>query len=218
MHQIEIPDKLIPVFFNPDGTWNPKRYKGSYGGRGSAKSKTFAKMTAIRAMQLASLGETGVVLCGREIQNSLDESSLAEVKYAIQDDPVLSNAFDVGEKYVRTKCGRISYVFQGLKHNIDAIKSKAKILICWVDEAEAITDECWRKITPTVREQGSEIWITWNPERKGSPTDLRFRKDPPKNSVFVMMNWRDNPWFGQTALNDERLEDKEKRPGVHTTR
>lgn len=41
--QIEIPPKLIPVF---SGNY---RYCGSYGGRGSAKTRTFAKMTAVIA-------------------------------------------------------------------------------------------------------------------------------------------------------------------------
>lgn len=214
MHQIQIPEKLVPVFIN-NGRWNPCRYKGAYGGRGSAKTRTFARMTAARAADLASQGKTGVILCGRELQNSLDDSSFAEVKFAILEDEYLRNLFEVGEKYIRTQCGRISYVFQGLRHNIDSIKSKSRILICWVDEAEPVTDECWRKVVPTIREQGSEIWVTWNPERKGSATDLRFRQNPPKDSCIVMMNYTDNPWFGQTALNDERIEDKEKRPDTY---
>lgn len=213
-HQLQIPEKLIPVFFR-SGKWNPSRYKGAFGGRGSGKTRTFAKMTAVRAVQLSQSGQSGVILCGRELQNSLDDSSFAEVKFAILEDDYLSQFFDVGERYIRTKCGRISYVFQGLRHNIDSIKSKSRILICWVDEAEPVTDECWRKVVPTIREQGSEIWVTWNPERKGSATDERFRQDPPENSSIVEINWQDNPWFKETALNEEREEDKEKRPDTY---
>ncbi|MDG6479168.1 PBSX family phage terminase large subunit, partial [Glaesserella parasuis] len=79
------------------------------GGRGSAKTRTFAKMTAVVAYQRAMQGESGVILCGREFMNSLEDSSLEEIKQAIQSEPWLANFFDVGEKYVRTKCGRISY-------------------------------------------------------------------------------------------------------------
>ncbi|MDG6319608.1 phage terminase large subunit, partial [Glaesserella parasuis] len=95
-------------------------------------------------------------------------SSLEEIKQAIQSEPWLANFFDVGEKYVRTKCGRISYIFTGLRHNLDSIKSKARILLAWIDEAESVSEMAWRKLLPTVRESGSEIWLTWNPEKKGS--------------------------------------------------
>ncbi|WP_223672933.1 PBSX family phage terminase large subunit, partial [Proteus terrae] len=67
----------------------------------------------------------------------------------------------------------------------------------------------WTKLTPTVREAGSEIWVTWNPERDGSATDKRFRKNPPDNSVVVEMNYGDNPWF-PSVLEEERLSDQER--------
>jgi phage terminase large subunit len=81
----------------------------------------------------------------------------------------------------------------------------------WVDEAEPVSETAWEKAIPTVREEGSEIWLTWNPERKGSATHKRFREDPPVNSKIVEMNWRDNPWF-PAVLDAKRLEDKAKRP------
>lgn len=205
MLKVELPPKLISVFIGS------ARYRGAYGGRGSGKTKSFAKMAAVRGLMFAQEGTTGIILCGREFQNSLSESSFAEVKHAIQSEPWLLEHYDMGEKYIRTKCGRIEFSFQGLRRNIDSIKSKARILILWVDEADPVSEECWRKVTPTVREQGSEIWVTWNPERKNSATDQRFRLTPPDNSKIVEINWRDNPWFSDT-LNLERLEDKEKRP------
>ena len=122
--------------------------------------------------------------------------------------------YEIGEKYIRSKDGRIKYTFAGLRHNLDSLKSKAKLLLCWVDEAESVSDTAWRKLIPTVREEGSEIWVTWNPEEDGSDTDNRFKKDPPRNSKIVELNWRDNPWF-PTVLNIERLEDKRKRPKMY---
>ncbi|MDG6355960.1 phage terminase large subunit, partial [Glaesserella parasuis] len=104
--QLNLPPKLIPVF-----TQQNVRYRGAYGGRGSAKTRTFAKMTAVVAYQWAMQGESGVILCGREFMNSLEDSSLEEIKQAIQSEAWLADFFEVGEKYVRTKCGRISYIF-----------------------------------------------------------------------------------------------------------
>jgi phage terminase large subunit len=98
-----------------------------------------------------------------------------------------------------------------LRHNLDSIKSKARIRLLWVDEAEPVSESAWMKAIPTVREEGAEIWATWNPERKNSATHKRFREAPPSGAKIVQINWRDNPWFPR-ILNKTRLEDQEKRP------
>lgn len=201
--KIELPPKLIPVFSGP------ARYRGAYGGRGSAKTRSFALMTAVRAYMFAEAGTSGVILCGREFMNSLEDSSMEEVKQAIRSVPWLDAYFDIGEKYIRTRNKRVSYVFAGLRHNVDSIKSKARILIAWVDEAENVSKIAWQKLAPTVREPGSEIWITWNPEKDGSPTDKRYRKHPPTDSKIVELNYTDNPWF-PAELEQERLDDRER--------
>ena len=203
--EVQIPEKLVWVF---EGN---SRYRGAYGGRGSAKTRSFATMAAIRGGILAAAGKRGIILCGREYMNSLDESSMAEVKEAILSNPWLEQQYDVGEKVIRTKDKRIEFKFAGLRQNIDSIKSKARIHILWVDEAEPVSEEAWRKIVPTVREQDSEIWVTWNPERKTSATHQRFRVTPPDNARIVALNWRDNPWFPE-VLEMERREDFAKRP------
>lgn len=202
---VQLPPKLIPVFLGE------ARYRGAFGGRGSGKTRTFAKMSAVRGYQWSKAGEKGIILCGREYMNTLDESSMAEVKTAIESEPWLAAHYDVGEKYIRTKDRRIEYAFIGLHHNLDSIKSKARIRILWVDEAEPVTEGAWQKAIPSVREHGSEIWVTWNPENEKSPTHKRFRIDPPQNSKIVELNYRDNPWFPD-VLEQERLEDQRKRP------
>lgn len=186
-------------------------YRGAYGGRGSAKTRSFAKMTAVWGLRFAQANMPGVIVCGREFMNSLDESSLAEVKAAIQSEPWLAEFYEIGEKFIRTKDGRIEYAFTGLRHNLDSIKSKARIRLLWVDEAEPVSETGWMKAIPTVREEGSEIWVNWNPERKTSATHKRFRLNPPEGAKIVEMNWRDNPWF-PAILQKTRLEDKTKRP------
>lgn len=201
--RIKIPPKLIPTFNRP------ARYRVAHGGRGSGKTRTFAIMTAVRAYMAAQNGHEGVILCAREFMNSLDDSSMQEIKSAIRSIPWLESYFDIGEKYVRTKCGRVRYSFTGLRHNIDSLKSKAKILICWIDEAEGVSETAYSKLLPTVREEGSEVWITYNPELEGSPTDNRFRKNPPSNAIVTEVNYNDNPWFPD-VLEDERKNDQER--------
>lgn len=203
--RIELPPKLIPVFAGE------ARYRGAYGGRGSGKTRTFAKMAAVRGFQLSQEGKSGVIVCGREFMNSLDESSMAEVKAAINSEEWLADHYEIGEKFIRTKDNRISFAFIGLRHNLDSIKSKSQIHLLWVDEAEPVSDTAWMKIVPTVREHDSEIWVTWNPERKNSATHIRFRAKPPDDAKIVEMNYSDNPWFPE-VLEKARVEDLNKRP------
>lgn len=205
MSRIELPRKLIPVFTGE------ALFRGAYGGRGSAKTRSFAKMSAVRGLQCAKSGESGVIVCGREFQNSLDESSMAEVKAAIESEPWLREHYELGEKYIRTWDGKIDFAFVGLRRNIESVKSTARIRLLWVDEAEPVSETAWSKAIPTVREDHSEIWVTWNPERRASATNQRFRINPPDSSKFVEMNWRDNPWF-PTTLDTIRKEDEAKRP------
>ncbi|MGB7244280.1 MAG: phage terminase large subunit [Sulfitobacter sp.] len=206
---IKLPPKLIPVF------QGEARYRGAYGGRGSGKTRSFGQMAAVHAARCAQADRSGIILCVREFMNSLDESSMAEVKAAIQSDSFLASWFEIGEKFIRTKdCGngaRVDFKFAGLNRNVDSIKSKARILLCWADEAEPISDIAWRKLIPTVREHESEIWVTWNPERKNSTTHERFRGNPPDGAKIVELNWRDNPMFPE-VLEQERLNDFSKRP------
>ena len=199
--QIQLPKKLISVFVAEN-----VRYRGAYGGRGSAKTRSFALMTAIKGYQFAEAEVSGVILCAREFMNSLADSSMEEVKQAIRSVDWLADYYDIGQNYIRTRNGLVSYVFCGLRHNLDSIKSKARILLCWVDEAENVSEIAWRKLTPTVRETNSEIWVTWNPETEGSPTDIRFRQNPPENSAIVELNYNDNPFFPE-VLEQERLND-----------
>jgi phage terminase large subunit len=186
-------------------------YRGAYGGRGSAKTRTFAKMAAVRGAMFADAGINGVIVCGREFMNSLADSSFAEVKAAIAEEPWLASQYDVGESYIRTKDGRVEFAFIGLRRSLMSLKSTSRILILWVDEAEQVSEDAWMIVDPTVREEESEIWVTWNPGRKKSATHLRFRADPPPMSKIVEMNWRDNPWF-PAKLNIKRESDLEKRP------
>jgi len=206
--RVEIPPKLIPVFSGEADV------RGAYGGRGSAKTRTFAKMSAVRAYIWAQADRRGIILCGRQYMNALDDSSLEEVKLAILSEPWLAAHFDIGEKYVRTKCGRVEYKFAGLDRNISSVRSKSRILLCWVDEAEPVTEQAWVVLVPTLREEDSELWVTWNPELDGSATDKRFRKSTDPRYKVMEMNWRDNPAFPD-KLERDRQRDLEERPELY---
>lgn len=207
--QIAIPDKLIPVF---EGNAD---VRGARGGRGSAKTRSFAKMLAVRGYMFGMAGVKGQLLCGRQYMNSLDDSSLEECKRAIEDEPWLAEWYEIGEKYIRSKCGNIWFSFAGLDRSIASIKSKGRILICWVDEAEPVTEEAFSTLIPTLREEGTgwnaELWVTWNPKRKSAAVEKRFRNSKDPLIKIVELNWRDNPKF-PAKLERERQRDAEERP------
>lgn len=206
---IELPEKLLPVF---DG---PADVRGAYGGRGSGKTRSFAKMAAIRGYIHGNAGERGLILCARQFMNSLEDSSLEEIKRAIQEEPFLLDWYQIGENYVRSKCGSIDFAFSGLDRNIASVKSKGRILLCWVDEAEPVTDEAFSILIPTLREEGedwnAELWVTWNPKRKNAAVEKRFRESTDPLVKIVEINWQDNDKF-PAKLERDRLRDLNERP------
>lgn len=210
---LSIPNALIPVFTPERGAL---LYRIAKGGRGSAKTRTFALMSALRVLEMRDNGESGVFLCGREFMNTLTDSSLEEIKQVIQDDPYLESQFDCGKEYIRTKCQSIKYLFVGLRHNLDSLKSKARVLCSWIDEAETVSESAWMKLTATVlREPNSEVWVTYNPESPESATHKRFVTQFDKEiMISADCNWSDNPWF-PIGLEKQRQSDLLHRPDVY---
>jgi phage terminase large subunit len=99
-----------------------------------------------------------------------------------------------------------------LRHNLDSIKSNAKIRLLWVDEAEPVSSKRLDGHNPDRARRGRRIWVTWNPDRKKSATHIRFRQSPPDGSKVVELNWRDNPFFPKIH-NTTRLDDLKKPQG-----
>lgn len=171
-------------------------------------------MAAVYGYAHGTNNRDGVILCAREHLNSLEDSSFREISGAIQSEPFLAAYYEIGENFIRSYDGRIRFIFAGLRRNVDSIKSKAKVLVAWVDEAENVTENAWQKLLPSVREEGSEIWVTWNPESPDSATHKRWRVNPPDGCETVAVNWQDNPWFPD-VLNQERINDQKKRPLIY---
>ena len=196
-----MPPKLIPVFTPPRGA---VEFRGAHGGRGSAKSASFATMAAV-----FGYAEPLRILCTREFQSSIKDSFHAELKTAIERHDFLANHYSVGVDYIKGANGT-EFLFKGLRRNISSIRSTANIDICIVEEADDIPEQAWRDLIPTIRAAKSEIWTIWNPNKRESATDIRFRLKPPKGALIVEMNHDDNPWFAtDTNLEATRLRDLE---------
>ncbi len=90
--RLKLPAKLVPVFEGDADV------RGAHGGRGSAKTRSFALMTAVRAYKWDQEGRTGIILCARQFMNSLADSSLEEIKAAIREEEWMMPFFDIGDK------------------------------------------------------------------------------------------------------------------------
>ncbi len=178
---VQLPQHLDRVFSDE------ARYRVAYGGRGSGKSWAFARMLLVRAYQ-----QKRRILCARELQNSIKESvhTLLSEQIARLGLP----GFQVGESFIRHANGS-EFIFKGLRSNISEIKSLEGVDICWVEEAQKVSKESWDILIPTIRVEGSEIWVTFNPEFKTDPTSDRFVENTPPNTRIVKINYNDNPWF-----------------------
>lgn len=204
---IEVPPKLRPILSKPLGS---VRYRGAYGGRGSGKSFSFAKMAAVMGYT-----RTMRILCTRELQVSIKDSFHTEVKRAIASEPWLQAAYIVGENYIRGRHNGTEFLFKGLRHNISSIKSMSNLDLCIVEEAEDVPESSWIELIPTIRAPKSEIWVIWNPRTDGSPVDIRFRKHADADMAFVELSYRDNPWFPDVLETERQRDMRNCDPGIY---
>lgn len=182
-----------------------RRYKGAKGGRGSAKSWSFARALLI-------LGSTRKlrILCTREVQKSIKQSVHKLLKDQIEA-LRLGDFYQVIETEIRGKNGT-EFSFAGLSdQTADSIKSFEGVDICWVEEAQTISKKSWKILIPTIRKDDSEIWLSFNPELDTDETFERFVTNAPDDALIVDMNYTDNPWFPE-ALEKERLHAKATLP------
>ena len=177
----QFPKKLKFLF-------EPHPFKVIYGGRGGLKSMNMAgalvTMAASRKLR---------VLCTRETQTSIRESVHRQLADEIER-LGLSSLYTVQQYNITSRCGS-EFIFAGLKHNTEAIKSIKGVNICWVEEAQTVSKESWEMLLPTIREPDSEIWVSFNPVLETDDTYRRWVINPPPGAVVVKTTYRDNPWF-----------------------
>lgn len=141
------------------------------------------------------------VLCAREFQSSMKDS----VHKLLCDQIIdlgLVGFYEITQNQIRGANGS-EFNFIGLKNNIANVKSAEGVDVCWVEEAQTVSRLSWDVLIPTIRKEGSEIWVTFNPHLATDETYKRFVLDPPANAVVQKINWSDNPWFPDT-LRDEK--------------
>lgn len=184
----EFPKKLQFLF-------DAHRYKVLHGGRGGAKSWGVA-----RALLIQGANRPLRVLCAREYQNSITESV-----HSLLSDQIkalgLGGFYEIQNAYIRGKNGT-EFSFAGLKHNVAKIKSFEGVDIVWVEEAQTVSKSSWETLIPTIRKDGSEIWLTFNPQLETDETYQRFVLNPPEGAYVAKINWQDNLWFPEVLRKE----------------
>jgi len=141
------------------------------------------------------------VLCAREYQTSIKDS----VHKLLCDQITLMGLdgfYEITQSAIRGKNGT-EFAFVGLKNNVANVKSYEGVDYCWVEEAQTVSRHSWNTLIPTIRKEGSEIWVTFNPELETDETYQRFVVKPPEGAIVQKINWSDNPWFPE-VLKDEK--------------
>jgi phage terminase large subunit len=205
---ITYPDKLEKFYTTK------KRFKIAYGGRGAAKSNTFAKMLIKKSVK-----ESAKVGCLREFQNSIDDSVYSLISEEIK--LLRAPGFDIRKSYIDNKRGG-GFRFKGLARSIESVKSAHGFKYFWLEEGQFISKESLKTLTPTLREEDSELWISANPMNSSDPFSQRFiipfESELERNGIYeddlhliVKINYDDNPWF-PGSLEMERQYDYETLP------
>ena len=174
-----------------EGLFKKSRYKVLFGGRGGAKSWGIA-----RALLIKGAKDPIRILCAREFQTSIKDSVHKLLCDQIDSLGLLS-FYEITQTSIRGRNGT-EFAFVGLKNNVANIKSYEGVDICWVEEAQTTSRLSWNVLIPTIRKEGSEIWISFNPELETDETYQRFVANPPADCITMKVNWYDNPWFPDT--------------------
>lgn len=165
-----------------------KRYKVYWGGRAGGKSFAFADCLLLLARK-----STIRVACVRETQNSIKDS----VYQLLKDRAIYYgfNDFAFYEDRVENVVTGSKFIFKGLKdQNSQNIKSLEGIDICWVEEGQKLSKSSWDILDPTIRKEGSEIWVSMNREEENDPIWKAIASNPDDRTLVVKVNYYDNPY------------------------
>lgn len=196
----EFPDKVRFLF-------EPHDYKVLYGGREGIKSWSMARALLILGSQHRLRW-----LCARETQQSIAESVhhlLADQIsrlgldsfYRVEKARIVGTVRHAAGMYGRkiNQPGISEFVFAGLAHNVAQIKSYEQLDGVWVEEADNVSRNSWEVVLPTIRKEGSEIWVSFNPRLPTDDTYKRWVLHPPDRAVVVRTSYLDNLWLSETS-------------------
>ena len=189
----------------------PARNRVLYGGRASSKSWDASGFATFLASNYKLR-----VLCVRQFQNKISESVYALLKIQIERFG-LQKQFDIQRNKILSKTSS-EFMFYGLWRSIDEIKSLESVDILWIEEAHSLTEEQWKVLEPTIRKEGSQVWVIFNPKLATDFAYKRFVVNPPPNTIVRKINFDENQFLSSTMrqiIDAAKVEDADEFAHVY---
>lgn len=190
------PEAFEPLYF-------PAPFKGFFGGRGSAKSHSFAEALVIcsgphaakiPASSRAIRGAPELIGCFREVQNSIRDSVKKLLDNKI-DKLGYRSYFTSTDNEIRGARGEL-FIFRGLRDSAEGARSIEGMTKVWLEEAHQASQPSLDTLLPTLRADGAEFWASWNPDKQDDPIDIMLRGPvPPPDAIVCEVNFDRNPYF-----------------------
>jgi|GEM_PF-544476 len=176
--------------------WQTPRFLVAWGGRASGKSWSIARVLLSLAYERKLR-----VLCCREIQSSVRESA-----YRLLADQVrmldLEDHYEIRADSIIGRNGS-EFIFEGLRYNISRLRSLEGVDICWVEEAQAVSERSWEDLIPTIRKRGSRFFISFNPLTPEDPVAKRFVEAGRSDVIAQKVGWEDNPFLAPEVIAEK---------------
>ncbi len=165
-----------------------------YGGRSSSKSWDAAGFAIVLASSVRCR-----FLCCRQFQNKIEESVYTLLKLQIERFG-LASEFRITDRSIEHMATGSTFVFYGLARNLQEIKGLEDVDVCWIEEAQFLTKDQLEIIEPTIRKEGSQIWVIFNPKFASDFAYQRFVINPPANYIVRKINYDENPFLSNTMI------------------
>ena len=121
------------------------------GGRSSGKSWGIADILLLLGRRCKER-----ILCTREIQKSIEASSYQLLVDRINYHKYMD--YEITKTSITNTITGTEFIFAGLSDitgTADSLKSIENISICWVEEAQTVSDKSFEKLTPSIRGKNS---------------------------------------------------------------
>lgn len=179
---VEIPNSFKPLLLDK------YRNKLYYGGRAGGKSYAFAD-----ALLLKGRIDKLFIACVREVQNSIKDSVYKLLKDRCEHYGF--NDYVFYEDRIENSITGTRFIFKGLRdQNVQNIKSLEGVDVCWIEEGQTISKKSWDVLNPTIRKEGSEIWVSMNREEENDPIWVAVASNPDDKTYVCKVNYYDNPY------------------------
>lgn len=170
-----------------------KPYKLLKGGRFSSKTQDAMGMATFLANNYGLK-----IVCARQFQTSLSDSLYQVIINKIEE-AGWTDQFHILNNTIIHKDTGSQFLFYGIARNIREIKGLEGVDIFIIDECQALTEEQWSIIDPTIRKSGAEIWLLWNPELITDFVQTRLPLLLGDDCIIKHINYLDNPYLSDDA-------------------